>query len=74
MLAAMTRIEIDDLRLRCEAVLKAYTAHASNLLEHSKGGVRPLLATLHAEEQALYEFATVRRELLDALAAIYHAE
>jgi hypothetical protein len=43
----MTRIDIDGLRQRWEGMLK----------EHSKGGVRPPLATLHAEEQALYEFA-----------------
>jgi hypothetical protein len=70
----MTRIDIDDLRQRWEAVLEAYAAHASNVIEHSKGGVRPPLAALHAEEQALYEFARARRELLDALTAIYHVE
>jgi hypothetical protein len=70
----MTRIDIDGLRQRWEAVLKAYAAHASNVIEHSKGGVRPPLSTLHAEEQALYDFARVRRELLDALTAIHHAE
>ena len=66
----MTRIEADELRLRCRAASDAYQTWISILLDHSKGGTRPPSPELEAEEQALYEFARIRREYLDALAAI----
>lgn len=67
----MTRIEFDALRLRCRAAFEAYQAHAIALLEHSKGGQQPAPHELSAEESALYEYAKVRRDLLDALARFY---
>ena len=67
----MTRIEIDSLRLRCQFALEAYKSRAANVLEQSKGGEIPPAAELHAEETALYEYAKIRRELLDALNSAY---
>jgi hypothetical protein len=67
----MTRIELDGLRLRCRAALDAHHAHLTGVIEHSKGGIRPPLDELHAEELALYELAKIRREFLDALANVY---
>ncbi len=66
----MTRIEFDTLRLRYEAAFDAYQLHAARIIAHSKGGERPPDLELHAEEQALWELAKVRRELLDALCRI----
>jgi hypothetical protein len=67
----MTRIEFDALRLRYEAASDAYHRHVRNVIEHTKGGQRPPLAALKAEAQALHELTGVRRELLDALAALH---
>jgi hypothetical protein len=66
----VTRIEVDALRLRCRAASDAHHDHLATLLDLSKGGTRPPLQVLHAEEQALYELAKIRREYLDALDAI----
>jgi hypothetical protein len=68
----MTRIEIDDLRLRWESVLKVTLR--TPLTWSSTAKAESALRLQHSEEQALYEFARVRRELLDALTAICHAE
>jgi hypothetical protein len=69
----MTRADIDALRLRYQAACNAYHQHANRVVESSKGGETPPVAELFAEEQALWELAKVRRELLDGLAAAYHA-
>jgi len=63
----MNRIQIDMLRLRCAAALAAYHAHATNVLERAKLGEMAPKPERDAEEQALYEYAKLRRELLDAL-------
>ena len=67
----MTRIELDALRLRCRAAFEAYQARVAKVIEHCKGGEMPPDAELHAEEEALYEYAKVRRDLLDALRSVY---
>jgi hypothetical protein len=41
------------------------------VIDHCKGGEMPPDADLHAEEEALYEYAKVRRDLLDALHSVY---
>jgi hypothetical protein len=64
----MTRIEIDAVRSRYEAVFDAYRVHTLKLIERSKGGQQPSPQELAGEEQALHELTRVRRELLDALA------
>ena len=65
----MTRIELDVLQLRCTAAFSAYQGHLTAVLERAKGGQPPSEQDLHAEEQALYEYARTRREFLDALAS-----
>lgn len=67
----MTRIELDALRLRCRAAFEVYQARVARVIEQSKGGEMPPDSELDAEEQALYEYAKVRRDLLDALRTIY---
>lgn len=69
----MTRIEVDQLRLRYEAAFEVYRVHTAKLIERSKGGRQPTPQELVAEEQALYELARLRRELLDALAVAFRA-
>jgi hypothetical protein len=64
---SLTRIELVALRLRCAAAFSAYQAQLTTVLQNSKGGQTPTAQDLHAEEQALYEYAKVRREFLDAL-------
>jgi hypothetical protein len=44
--------------------------HLATVLKHSEGGANPAEQELQAEAQALYKLATVRRDLLDALAAL----
>jgi hypothetical protein len=63
----MTRIEFDMLRLRCMTAFSAYQQHLTAVVERSKIGQSPSAQELHAEEQALYEYAGRRREFLDAL-------
>ena len=63
----MTRMHIDELRLRYEAASEAYRRHTAKLLEHSKGGQLPAPQELVAEEESLHELMRLRRELLDAL-------
>jgi hypothetical protein len=70
----MTRIKIDILHLRCTAAFSAYQAHMTAVLERSQGGQAPSAEDLHQEEQALYEYARIRREFLDALASVRHDE
>src|SRR5262245_170046 len=67
-LATMTRMDIDELRMRYEAAFEAYRLHTAKLLERSKGGQQPTPQELAAETDALYELTRLRRELLDALA------
>jgi hypothetical protein len=69
----MTRIDFDALRLRCQFAFEAYKSRAASVLEHSKHGEIPPTAELHAEEVALYEYAKVRREMLDALSTVHRA-
>jgi hypothetical protein len=64
---SINRIEVVALRLRCGAAFSAYQAQLTAILQSSKGGRTPPAQNLHAEEQALYEYAKVRREFLDAL-------
>lgn len=64
----MTRMEIDELRVRYEAAFEVYRVHTARLIEHSKGGQQPTPQELVAEEEALYELERARRDLLDALA------
>jgi len=66
---SMTRLEVVALRLRCAAAFSTYQARLTTVLENSKRGQTPTAEDLHAEEQALYEYAKVRREFLDALAS-----
>jgi hypothetical protein len=66
---SMTRIDIVALRLRCAAAFSAYQAQLTTVLKNSIGGQTPTAQDLHAEEQALYEYAKVRRAFLDALEA-----
>ena len=65
----MTRMEIDDLRARCRAAFAVYETHFSKIMENSKHGTPPPASELHAEEDALYEFNQIRRDLLHALSA-----
>ena len=67
----MTRAEVDAVRLRCAAALEGYWRRAARVLELSKWGELPATADLEAEEAALYEYAKLRRELLDALGTVY---
>jgi hypothetical protein len=69
----MTRIEVDQLRSRYEAAFEVYRGHTAKLIERSKAGRQPTPQELVAEEQALYELARLRRELLDALASAFRA-
>jgi hypothetical protein len=64
----MTRMDIDELRVRYEAAFEAYRLHTVKLLERSKGGQQPTPQELAAETDSLYELTRLRRELLDALA------
>jgi hypothetical protein len=73
MLGDVTRVEVDALRLRCEAALEGYRRRAARVLQLSKWGELPAVAELEAEEAALYEFAKLRRDLLDALSAVYRS-
>jgi hypothetical protein len=66
----MTRMGIDELRLRYEAAFEAYRVHTARLIDHSKGGQQPTPQELAAEEEALYELSRLRRNLLDALATV----
>jgi hypothetical protein len=66
----MTRIDFDGLRSRYQAALDTYRVRATRVAELTKGGEQPPESVLRAEEQALWELATVRRELLDALAEL----
>ena len=70
-LATMTRMDIDELRVRYEAAFEAYRLHTAKLLERSKGGQQPAPQELAAETDALYELTRLRRELLDALAGAF---
>ena len=63
----MTRMDIDELRVRYEAASEAYRRHTAKLLEHSKGGQLPTPQELAAEEEALHELMRLRRELLGVL-------
>lgn len=70
----MTRIEIELLRQRCTTAFSTYQAHLTTVVERSNIGQSPSAQDLHAEEQALYEYARCRREFLDALAEVSRAE
>ena len=63
----MTRMDIDELRVRYEAAFEVYRRHTAKLIERSKGGQQPTPQELSAEEQALHDFTRLRRELLDAI-------
>lgn len=63
----MTRMDIDELRVRYEAAFEVYRRHTVKLIERSKGGQQPSPQELVAEEEALHEFTRLRRELLDAV-------
>jgi hypothetical protein len=65
--ATMTRMYIDELRMRYEAAFEVYRRHTVKLLERSKGGQLPTPQELSAEAEALHELTRLRRELLDAL-------
>ena len=66
----MTRMGIDELRLRYEAAFEVYRVHTVRLIDHSKGGQQPTPQELAAEEEALYELSRLRRDLLNALANV----
>lgn len=63
----MTRMDIDQLRVRYEAAFEVYRRHTAKLLERSKGGQLPTPQELVAEAEALHELTRLRRELLDVL-------
>jgi len=64
----MTRMDIDELRVRYEAAFEVYRLHTQKLIERSKGGQQPTPQELSAEADALFELTRLRRELLDAVA------
>lgn len=63
----MTTADIDLLRSRCTEAFSVYEARFKAVLAKCRRGELPGEEELRAEEQALYEYARVRRELLDAL-------
>jgi hypothetical protein len=65
----MGQIELDVLRVRCMTALHAYQTLAAKVFGLAEAGDRPSAPEIDAEEKALYEYASVRRQLLDALAA-----
>jgi hypothetical protein len=68
----MDEIDFEVLRRQYVTALDAYNAQARTIAERSKNGVRPAPEELRDEEQSLYHFAMVRRQMLDALTAIQH--
>jgi hypothetical protein len=69
----MTRTEFDGLRSRYRAALDTYRLHGARIAELTKAGEQPPAFELRAEEDALWQLATVRRELLDALKELSHS-
>ena len=67
----MTRMDIDELRVRYEAAFEAYRLHTQKLIERSKGGQQPTPQELAAEADSLFELTRLRRELLDALGHVF---
>jgi hypothetical protein len=65
--ATMTRMDIDELRVRYEAAFEVYRRHTAKLIERTKGGQQPTPQELVAEQEALHELTRLRRELLDAV-------
>ena len=65
--ATMTRMDIDELRVRYEAAFEVYRRHTAKLIERTKGGHQPTPQELVAEQEALHELTRLRRELLDAV-------
>jgi hypothetical protein len=63
-------VDVALLRAQYIAACERYNVHAARLAEHADRGQRPPDRVLNDEKQALYELACVRRQLLDALAAI----
>ena len=66
----MTRIELNEMRLRCRAMLDAYHIQLAALCDDTKAGARPTPSAIQAEQQALYELMRIRRAYLEALARI----
>ena len=63
----MTRMEVDELRLRYRAASDAYYAHVASIARQIKDGRSPLPSELQAEEQALEQLISIRRQLFDSL-------
>ena len=63
----MTRMDIDELRVRYEAAFEVYRRNTAKLIECSKGGQLPKPQELAAEQESLHELMRLRRELLDAV-------
>jgi hypothetical protein len=63
----VTRTEFDGLRSRYRAACDTYRLRAARIAELAKDGEQPPEAELRAEEKALWDLATIRRKLLDAI-------
>ena len=65
----MNRIEIVTARQRCAAAFADYQSRLTNVFERAQRGERPSAEQRKAEEQALYDYAKLRREFLDLIDA-----